>query len=125
MLRLLPEEFQTDRDIMYTFINGLEEDLRIKLMSKEEVTTYEDATKECWRYYMSKGYGQDEYRTLQDSNQPVELDRYTSRIQITLRIIFLLTTTQIDLQFPFHTLIIPFFIQLPILLPISLTLTLQ
>ena len=73
--RLLPSENQTDLDMMYTFINGLTDELRIKLMSKEEVKTYEQATQECWRYYMSKGYGQDEYRALPDSSQPMELDR--------------------------------------------------
>ena len=73
--RLLPSENQTDLDMMYTFINGLTDELRIKLMSKDEVKTYEQATQECWRYYMSKGYGQDEYRALPDSSQPMELDR--------------------------------------------------
>ena len=41
--RLLPNENQTYLDMMYTFINGLEEEPRIKLMSKEEAKSYEQA----------------------------------------------------------------------------------
>ena len=45
-------------DMMYTFINGLSEELNANLMS-EDINTYQDAITECWRYYMAKSYGQD------------------------------------------------------------------
>ena len=67
---LLDDGNKTDIDMMYTFNDGLEDELRIKLMSKEDVKTYKQDTKECWRYCMSKGYGQ-EYRALIDSTQPM------------------------------------------------------
>ena len=71
---LIPAEAQSDTDMMYTFINGLSDELRSKLMSKD-LTTYQDAVTECWRYYMAKSYGQDEYRPLPDSHTPMDLDR--------------------------------------------------
>ena len=67
---LIPAEAQTDTDMMYTFINGLSDELRAKLMSKD-LTTYQEAVAECWRYYMAKSYGQDEYRVLPDSHTPI------------------------------------------------------
>ena len=43
-------------------------------MSKD-VTTYQDAVAECWRYYIAKSYGQKEYNALPGSHVPMDLDR--------------------------------------------------
>ena len=55
--RLIPSNAQSDIDMMYTFINGLTDELRSKMMSKE-LDSYKHATEKCWRYYMAHSYGQ-------------------------------------------------------------------
>ena len=52
--RLIPDTAQTDTDMMYTFINGLSEELRAKLMSKDINKQYPNVGAITWPSHTDK-----------------------------------------------------------------------
>ena len=71
---LISANAQSDIQMMYTFINGLSQILRTKLMFKE-TASYEKAVTTAWKYYMAHSYEQDEYLLIVDTQTPMDLDK--------------------------------------------------